>query len=296
MDLLILLLLLPVAGALLILFPGTPLAWVRPLAMATAGLTLLYSLVLYTRLDFSSGAMQLYHVYPWNPRLGTSFSFGIDGISWPLVVLTNLLTLLAITVSSYIQERIRTYYLLLLLLETATMGVFLAQGWALFYVFWELVLIPLFFLIDRWGGANRQTAALNFVLYTLGGSIFMLLSLLVLFDATPRDDHFFLFTSMQAAGVSLPVEKQTLIFLGLLIGFGVKMLLFPLHGWLPLVYMEAPSPVNILLSGILLKMGSYGLIRSVATFARCGTVSAKPAGDTGSDWPDLRWPAGLAAK
>lgn len=139
------------------------------------------------------------------------------------------------------------------------LGVFMAQDWSLFYVFWELTLIPLFFLIDRWGGKGRNTASLNFVLYTMGGSVFMLLSLLVVFDATPG--HSFAMESLVEGAARLPGEVQVLIFLGFLVGFGVKMPIFPLHGWLPLAHVEAPSPVSILLSGVLLKMGSYGLIR-----------------------------------
>lgn len=260
-DFLIFLLLLPVAGALFILFlPDQRQAWVRPAALITAAFTLIYTLYLATQIDFSNPAVQLVAEYQWNERLGTYFSFGVDGLSYPLVALTNLLTLVAIAVSTQIKKRIKGYYILILLLEAATMGVFLTQGWALFYVFWELVLIPLFFLIDRWGGANRQRAALNFVLYTMGGSVFMLLGLLILFDANP--EHRFLFASVKRAAEVIPPETQTIIFLGLMIGLGVKMPLFPLHGWLPLAHVEAPSPVSILLSGILLKMGAYGLIRS----------------------------------
>lgn len=260
-DSLILLLLLPVVGALcILLLPERRQLWIRPTALMTAALTLLYTLYLATQLDFTNPAVQLIAEYQWNERLGTYFSFGVDGLSYPLVALTNLLTLVALAVSTQIKERIKGYYILILLLEAATMGVFLTQGWALFYVFWELVLIPLFFLIDRWGGANRQRAALNFVLYTMGGSVFMLLALLMLFDANP--EHRFLFASVKRAAAVIPPEEQTLIFLGLMIGFGVKMPLFPLHGWLPLAHVEAPSPVSILLSGILLKMGAYGLIRS----------------------------------
>lgn len=140
------------------------------------------------------------------------------------------------------------------------LGVFMAQDWSLFYVFWELTLIPLFFLIDRWGGQNRHSAALNFVLYTMGGSVFMLISLLVLFDSVPG--HSFGMPDLAAGGPQLNEETQVLIFLGFLIGFGVKMPIFPIHGWLPLAHVEAPSPISILLSGILLKMGSYGLIRA----------------------------------
>lgn len=261
-DFLILLLLLPVAGALFILFlPEARQSWIRPAALSTATLTLLYTFYLASQIDFSNPAIQLIAEYQWNERLGTYFSFGIDGLSYSLVALTNLLSLVALVVSTQIKERIKGYYILILLLEAATMGVFLTQGWALFYVFWELVLIPLFFLIDRWGGVNRQRAALNFVLYTMGGSVFMLLGLLMWFDANP--EHRFLFASVKRAAAVIPAEEQTLIFLGLLIGFGVKIPLFPLHGWLPLAHVEAPSPVSILLSGILLKMGAYGLIRSV---------------------------------
>ncbi|HPY39284.1 MAG TPA: NADH-quinone oxidoreductase subunit M [Thiolinea sp.] len=261
-DFLILLLLLPVAGALFILFlPAQRQVWIRPAALITAAVTLFYTLYLATQIDFTNPAVQLAAEYQWNQRLGTYFSFGVDGLSYPLVALTNLLTLVALAVSTQIKERIKGYYILILLLEAATMGVFLTQGWALFYVFWELVLIPLFFLIDRWGGVNRQRAALNFVLYTMGGSVFMLLALLMLFDANP--EHRFLFASVKRAAAVIPAETQTLIFLGLMIGFGVKIPLFPLHGWLPLAHVEAPSPVSILLSGILLKMGAYGMIRSV---------------------------------
>jgi NADH-quinone oxidoreductase subunit M len=143
------------------------------------------------------------------------------------------------------------------------LGVFTARDWSLFYVFWELTLIPLFFLIDRMGGPNRHRAALNFVLYTMGGSVFMLVALLLLYDAAPG--HSFAMADMAAGGASLPVKTQILIFAGLLLGFGVKMPIVPLHGWLPLAHTEAPSPVSILLSGVLLKMGSYGLIRAAGT-------------------------------
>jgi len=167
--------------------------------------------------------------------------------------------LVAILASAEIKERRRGYYALILVLETAMVGVFVAQDWALFYVFWEMTLIPLFFLIDRWGGRKRSMAALNFVLYTMGGSVFMLVSLLVLFDAMP--DHSFSMAAMAETARTLPSSTQIFLFLGFLIGFGVKMPIFPLHGWLPLAHVEAPAPISILLSGILLKMGAYGLIR-----------------------------------
>jgi NADH-quinone oxidoreductase subunit M len=199
-------------------------------------------------------------VTAWNPRLGTSFSLGIDGISLPMVLLATLLTFIAVLASENIQDRPKWYFTLVLILEAAMLGVFMAQDWTLFYLLWELTLIPLFFLIGGWGGARRHQAALNFVLYTMGGSVFMLISLLVLFDVAPG--HSFAMDAMTAGARELPVYTQVMIFLGFLLGFGVKMSVFPLHGWLPLAHVEAPSPISILLSGILLKMGAYGLIRA----------------------------------
>ncbi len=255
------LILLPVAGAAIIaILPSRQYQLIRYLAIFSAVVALLQSWSLLMGFDSSSSAMQFVEQTAWNPRLGTSYSLAIDGISLPMILLTTLLCLVAIMASTNIKERLKAYYLLMLLLESAILGVFMAQDWSLFYVFWELTLIPLFFLIDGWGGKNRHTAALNFVLYTMGGSVFMLLSLLILFDATP--EHSFSMQHMMASARALPEDTQLYIFLGLLIGFGVKMPIFPLHGWLPLAHVEAPSPVSILLSGILLKMGSYGLIRA----------------------------------
>lgn len=254
------LLLLPIIGALIIsILPGqSPL--IRKTAITMATLTLFYAISFIFAFDTSSSALQFSKIVPWNTRMGTSFALGIDGISFPMVLLATLLSFIAILASHNITERSKGYYLLMLLLEGAILGVFMAQDWSLFYVFWELTLIPLFFLIDRWGGKRRSMASLNFVLYTMGGSVFMLLSLLVLFDATPG--HSFAMDAILEGARSLPEQTQILIFLGFLVGFGVKMPIFPIHGWLPLAHVEAPSPVSILLSGILLKMGAYGLIRT----------------------------------
>lgn len=262
LDPLTLLLLMPATGSLVLaMLPDNRPSLIRYSAIAIAVATLLYAVGLAWQMDFNAAGMQLHVEYIWNARLGTSFALGVDGVAYPLVVLTTVLVLMALLASTAINHHVKGYYLLMLLLEAATMGVFLAQDWGLFYVFWELVLIPLFFLIDRWGGKNRQTAALNFVLYTMGGSIFMLLALLMLFDATP--EHAFSFAAMAEGARTLDTSQQVVILLGLLIGFGVKMPIFPLHGWLPLAHVQAPSPVSILLSGILLKMGSYGLLRAL---------------------------------
>lgn len=255
------LLLLPLAGALLILaLPGRRPQFIRGTALIAGGATLAWTCLLAYRFDTADAGLQFSEHLAWNPRMGSSYALGVDGLSLPMLLLATLLCLVAILASSVIRERIKGYYFLILLLEAAMLGVFMAQDWSLFYVFWELTLIPLFFLIDRWGGKNRHTAALNFVLYTMGGSVFMLVSLLLLFDTIPG--HSFEMANMIEGARALPAATQTLIFLGFLIGFGVKMPIFPIHGWLPLAHVEAPSPVSILLSGILLKMGSYGLLRA----------------------------------
>lgn len=261
MPLLTLLLLTPLLGAIVIQLQNRgELRHIRSLAILFALLTLGESLYLLWLYDLDQSGIQFAESVVWNAQLGTSYALGVDGLSLPMVLLTTLLSMVAILASTTITENTRAYYVLMLLLETAILGVFMAGDWALFYLFWEMTLIPLFFLIDRWGGVRRSMAALNFVLYTMGGSVFMLVSLLILFDATP--EHSFAMESMLNAARALPSETQYLLFLGFLIGFGVKMPIFPIHGWLPLAHVEAPSPVSILLSGILLKMGAYGLFRA----------------------------------
>ena len=256
------LLLIPLLGAVaLALLPTRSAQLIRRAALTVSAATLGWSLWLASAFDPSLADVQLLETHAWNPRLGSAFTLGVDGISLPLVWLAALLGFVAVLASGAIRERVKAYYVLLLLLEAAMLGVFCARDWSLFYVFWELTLLPLFFLIDRWGGAGRQRAALNFVLYTLGGSVFMLIVLLILYDVAPG--HSFDMDAIREGARLLPEATQIMLFLGLLIGFGVKMPIFPLHGWLPLAHVEAPSPVSILLSGILLKMGSYGLIRAI---------------------------------
>jgi NADH-quinone oxidoreductase subunit M len=261
MPLLTLLLLLPAIGAALIsVLPGQRVRVIHAIALSAAAAAMLMSWGLLSMFDPGMAGLQFVEEVPWNPRLGTSYALGLDGFSLPMVLLATLLCFITLLASRSIRERAKWYFVLVLVLESAMLGVFMAQDWTLFYLLWELTLIPLFFLIDRWGGRRRHQAALNFVLYTMGGSVFMLISLLVLFDVTPA--HSFAMASMGDGARSLPEHTQVLIFFGFLIGFGVKMSIFPIHGWLPLAHVEAPSPISILLSGVLLKMGSYGLIRA----------------------------------
>jgi len=257
-----LLLLLPIIGAIAIA-ASRPRhqTRIRVFAIMISSVTLLYAAGFWYFFDNNSSALQFTENHVWSSELGMSFKLGIDGFSYPMLLLASFLSWIAILASKPIQRDEKNYYMLMLFLEAAMLGVFSAQDWSLFYIFWEATLLPLFFLIDRWGGRERQVASLNFVLYTMGGSVFMLISLLVAFDAAGV--HSFSFDAIAEGVAKLDEQHQVLIFLGLLIGFGVKMPLFPLHGWLPLAHVQAPGPVSILLSGILLKMGAYGLIRSL---------------------------------
>lgn len=252
----------PAVGAMLLtLLPNHYVLTTRWLANLVAGLALILSIIVIAGYDQTNPDFQFNEYFLLNPRLGSAYALGVDGISAPLLVLATLLTSVALLASIAITHRIKGYHICILLLEFGMLGVFMARDWLIFFIFWELTLTPLFFLIDRWGGARRHAASLNFVLYTMGGAVFMQLGLIAVFQVVPG--HVSLMDAMNMASGLLPKNQQLIIFLGFLIGFGVKMPLFPLHGWLPLAHVEAPSPVSILLSGVLLKMGAYGLIRVV---------------------------------
>ncbi|MFA5983617.1 MAG: NADH-quinone oxidoreductase subunit M [Methylococcaceae bacterium] len=262
MGILSLLLWLPAFGALVLaLIPGQNLLLIRSIANIFCFFALLFSVWLLWRFDSQDSGLQFAEYLPLNPKFGSAYALGVDGLSMPMVVLAALLMSIAMLVSFNISERSKSYHICLLILEFGLFGVFLAQDWAVFYIFWEVTLIPLFFLIDRWGGKRRHAASLNFVLYTMVGSIFMLISLIAVYEYVP--DHVSLMSSMIHVSNNMPHDEQIWALLGFLIGFGVKLPIFPMHGWLPLAHVEAPSPVSILLSGILLKMGAYGLIRVV---------------------------------
>ena len=263
MGILSLLLWTPAIGALLLVFiPNQQTQLIRWLANLTSGLALLFACLLLSRVDQHNPALQFNEYFPLNPNLGSAYALGVDGLSMPMLMLATLLTSVALLASLTLSPNVKGYHICILLLEFGMLGVFLAQDWALFYIFWEVTLIPLFFLIGRWGGKRRHAASLNFVLYTMGGSVFMLLSLLAVSQYDLQHGGS-LMTSMHQAAQDMPLYEQVLVLIGFLLGFGVKLPIFPLHGWLPLAHVEAPSPVSILLSGILLKMGAYGLLRVV---------------------------------
>ena len=260
-----LLLWVPFFGAMVIcLLPSEQTALVRRIALIAGGLALLLSVRLLASFDASLATVQLAESLPWSPRTGLSYALGVDGLSLPMVLLTTLLTLVALLASSSVTHSLKGYYAWMLVLEFAILGVFLARDWSLFFMFWELTLIPLFFLLDLWGGPKRHPASLNFVLYTMGGSIFILVGLIIIYRVTPA--HSFDMTAMLEGAAALSRTQQVALLAAFIVGFGVKIPIFPLHGWLPLAHVEAPSPASILLSGVMLKMGAYGLIRVTGMF------------------------------
>lgn len=246
---------------LIALLPNQAQRLIRALAifMSLAMLVLCWSLL--TEFSIEADSIQLLEQHSWSPRLGVNFTLGVDGFSLPLLLLGSLLFFIAILHSSSIRKDPKDYYFLLLIQEGSVLGLFLAQDWAIFYSFWILSLIPAFFLIHRWGGPRRQSAAINFAFYSLLGSAALLLGLLLLFDWVKSPS--FAMDAVTQVSRTLPKETQLLIFSSFLLGFAIKMPVFPLHGWQPLAYGEAPTPVTMVLAGTLAAIGAYGLIRLI---------------------------------
>jgi NADH-quinone oxidoreductase subunit M len=253
---------LPVLGAIFVLLFGTG-SRARGLALAFSGITLLAATWLYVRYDLRAGGMQFETSFLWIPAIRSALHFGVDGVSMPLVFLNCLLTFLAIVYSWNLELRPQLYFTLLLVLETAVTGVFTTLDLFVFFLFWELELAPMYLLIGIWGGARREYAAMKFIIYTVTGSAFMLIGILALFFTT-NAASFNVFTLADGAR-TLPILAQTVFFILLYIGFAVKVPIFPFHTWLPDAHVEAPTAVSVLLAGVLLKMGAYGLIRLCIT-------------------------------
>jgi len=251
---------LPLVGALVLLaVPGRNVRALRAVATAVTGATLLLGLRLLTQFQPPLGGYQFVERLPWIPAASITYFLGLDGLSLPMVLLTVLLGFLACLASFGITTRVKEYFIFYLLLLTGMLGTFLALDLFLFYVFWEIVLVPMYFLIGIWGGPRKEYAAIKFFLYTLAGSVFMLLAILALaLKATP---HTFAIPDLALTGRSLAPGLQQLLFLGFFLAFAIKIPVFPFHTWLPDAHVEAPTPISVLLAGVLLKMGGYGLFR-----------------------------------
>ncbi|MBI3329589.1 MAG: NADH-quinone oxidoreductase subunit M [Nitrospinae bacterium] len=237
---------------------------VKRMALVTSALTFLCSLIPFFAFDPSTAALQFVERYAWIPALGISYEVGIDGISLLLIVLTTFLVPLTILASwDSVTSRPREFMILMLFLETGMVGVFAAVDLFLFYVFWEATLIPMYFLIGVWGGPQRIYAAIKFILYTMFGSLLMLVAILALYFLHRQATGQATFNLQQLAqvGLALSPGKQGLLFLAFFLAFAIKVPLFPFHTWLPDAHVEAPTAGSVLLAGVLLKMGTYGFVR-----------------------------------
>ena len=228
------------------------------LTIVFASATVAATLYILLGFNWNTQGFQLVESYDWAKDFGLTYVVGVDGISLPLLIITSLLTTLSAAGSwDQITSRVKEYNALLLLFEGAIVGVFTSLNLIVFYVFWELVLIPMFFFVGVWGGPRKRYAAMKFLIMTHVGSILLLLSFISLYAlSTPHTFNF-----MELTNLHLPFTVQILISLGFFIGFGVKMPIFPFHTWLPDAHVEAPAPISVLLAGLLLKMGGYGFIR-----------------------------------
>jgi len=249
----------PLAGVVVILFlPGAASRAIKLIANIVTGLEFL--LVLYILNGFNTAAegMQLIERADWIKMLNVHYLMGIDGISLLLILLTALLTFIAVLSSWHaIKERLKEYYIFMLLLEVGMIGVFVSLDLVLFYVFWEVMLVPMYFLIGIWGGQRKLYAAIKFFLYTLFGSVMMLVGILVLYF----NYHTFDLMEIIASGTYLPITLQCWVFIAFFLAFAIKVPMFPFHTWLPDAHVEAPTAGSVILAGVLLKMGAYGFVR-----------------------------------
>jgi NADH-quinone oxidoreductase subunit M len=250
----------PLVGMVFILFcPNSLKPAYKWIAAASTFPQLIIAGWLYANFSTTTTAIQFVERYPWIRAYHIYYFMGIDGISISMVLLTAIICFISVFASFTIDRAEKGYYALLLLLDTGMMGVFVALDFFLFYIFWEVMLLPMYFLIGIWGGPRREYAAIKFFLYTLLGSVLILLAMLALYyyGSTPTFDMTQL--AAQAGGYSMTFQR--IVWIALFIGFAIKIPAFPFHTWLPDAHVEAPTAISVILAGVLLKMGTYGILR-----------------------------------
>lgn len=251
---------LPLIGAIVVLcLPRNAANLIRGTATFFTIPPLVMAVWLFQHFDRTTNEMQFVTKIPWIPSFNIQYFIGVDGISITMVLLTALLSFICIIASFGIEKAMKAYFALFLVLDAAMMGVFCALDFFLFFVFWEVMLLPMYFLIGIWGGPRREYAAIKFFLYTMVGSVLMLVAMLALyFYAEP---HTFDLLELASRSSSYSTGFQRLAWIALFIGFAIKIPAFPFHTWLPDAHVEAPTAISVILAGVLLKMGTYGILR-----------------------------------
>ena len=262
MNLLLLVLLLPLAGFLIaMLMPRSSVAACRGWALVISLVTFIASLGLLFYFDRGAAGNQFDIDWQWITSPDIHFHIAADGVSLWLVLLTTFLTPICVLISwNFIQNRAKEFYAFLLLLEFGLAGVFIAQDLFLFYVFWEICLVPMYFLIGIWGHERRIYAAVKFFLYTMAGSVLMLAAIIYLYNRTQTFSYPEILDQLSSGKLTFAPTEQLLLFLAFFVAFAIKVPLFPLHTWLPDAHVEAPSAGSVMLASVMLKMGTFGIL------------------------------------